>query len=131
MKKMIVAALLAVAAFGLRTTHMGLPGGWNDVAVDNDIDQFIRQRITTLKDATLASTRAQVVAGTNYEYTYKKGDATWKVFAFDQPWTETRSISKVEQTTESVNGNTKTTKVVGSQVQNLDFTEITRNVINK
>lgn len=71
------------------------------------------------------------MAGTNYEYNYKKGDANWKVLVFDRPWTQTRSITSIEQTTETINGGNKITKVMGTQTQNLDFTEIARNLITK
>lgn len=42
MNKLIVLTLLILAAFSLRVSHEGVPGGWNDAQVDPDIDNFIR-----------------------------------------------------------------------------------------
>jgi hypothetical protein len=67
-----------------------LPGGYFPVSVENlsedakEVDQFIRDNHSELKDAALVSSKAQVVAGMNYHNIYKSADGKtiWDVVVY-------------------------------------------------
>lgn len=80
MKKFILLALALAISYSLSIDHQQVAvtttstpvgaGGWSASTVDSNIDQYIRQQFPSLSGATLTSTKSQIVAGTNYEYTY-------------------------------------------------------------
>jgi hypothetical protein len=134
MKKLLSIAFALAVCFTSKIHHNEVAsvatGAWSSTAVDSTIDQFIRQQYPGLEGSTLTSTQSQIVAGTNYLYTYTKGNTSWTVSVFDQPWTSTRQINGVKKTTNSTDpsGNPVTT-VTGTSLDSRDFTTIARTQI--
>ena len=79
--KVLILALLTVLTISLRITRhtadeKGVPGGWSSIDVtkltqqQSDVDKFIRESDKSLKTANLTKGEQQIVAGTNYRFTY-------------------------------------------------------------
>lgn len=94
MRRALSIALALTVCFSAKIHHdettSVTTGGWSSTTVDSAIDQYIRQQYPGLDGSTLTSTQSQIVAGTNYLYTYTKGNTAWAITVFDQPWTNTR-----------------------------------------
>ena len=56
-----------------------------------EADAFVRARVPELAHSTLIEFSTQVVAGTNYSFTY--GGYEGEVRVFSQPWTHTLKIT--------------------------------------
>lgn len=137
MKKFILLALALAISYSLSIDHQQVAvtttstpvgaGGWSASTVDSNIDQYIRQQFPSLSGATLTSTKSQIVAGTNYEYTYQKGNTEWIITVFDQSWTNTRQVTSVQKIIQAndANGNA-VENTVSTQLESRDFTTIAR-----
>lgn len=82
-QRIFLLSLLICLTLSLKVTqHKQNYGGWDISPANNEIDNFIRQSLPGLNGAELVETKTQTVSGTNYLYTYRRGDTFWKVQVF-------------------------------------------------
>jgi hypothetical protein len=132
MNRSVVVWLLLSVCLTIRVHHTQTSaGGWTTGPSDPTIDQFIRGQFPGLSGATLISAQSQVVAGTNYLYTYQNGNTTWAVTAFNQPWNNISQITSVQKSTQwtDSNGNPVQTTAF-TQLDSRDFTTIAASKIS-
>lgn len=127
MNKALIFAILIALAFSLKLDHQ--TGEWNVVAADPSIDQFIRNSFPGLNGADLVQAKSQVVAGTNYEYTYQRDNNRWAITVFDQSWTNTRRVDSVVRTQNSNEAGRQVQRIFTTSQDSRDFTTIARNQV--
>jgi len=127
MNKVFIFAILLALSFSLKLDHQ--TGEWNVAGVDSSIDQFIRNSFPGLNGADLVQTKSQVVAGTNYEYTYQRDNNRWIVTVFDQSWTNTRQVTSVVRSQNSNESGKQIQRIFTTSEDSRDFTTIARNQI--
>jgi len=127
MNKAIIFAILLALTFSLKLDHQ--TGEWNVVGADSSIDQFIRNSFPGLNGANLVQAKSQVVAGTNYEYTYEKDSNRWVITVFDQSWTNTRQVTSVIRSQNSNEAGKQIQRIFTTSQDSRDFTTIARNQV--
>lgn len=105
-------------------------GGWSKgdpASADKDIDAYIREQYSTLKDAKLVGVKSQVVSGMNYQYTYEVSDKlSYTVTVWEQSWLDRRQVTGLQKVEEKVNSEGKKVRVTTTtRIEEQPFEEVT------